>query len=95
MVVGLSEELAGHADARACWIQAGLAALNLPHYGRSILLRKARWDRMGHIVQRHGMSMKRLLWAMTASSMILASSLPARAYDSTAQQLSNAITAAA
>ena len=28
--------------------------------------------------------MKRLLWAVMASSMILASSLPARAYDSTA-----------
>ena len=36
MVVGLSEVLAGHADARACWVRAGLAALNVPQYGRSI-----------------------------------------------------------
>ena len=39
MVVGLSEVLAGHADACACWIRAGLAALNVPQYGRSIVLR--------------------------------------------------------
>ena len=36
MVVGLSEVLAGHADVCACWIRVGLAALNVPQYGRSI-----------------------------------------------------------
>ena len=37
MVVGLSEVLSGHEDVCPCWIRAGLAALNVPQYGRSIV----------------------------------------------------------
>ena len=48
MVVGLSEVLSGHADVCACWIRAGLAALNVPQYGRSIVFMVRKNGSAGH-----------------------------------------------
>ena len=73
MVVGLSEVLAGHADARACWVRAGLAALNVPQYERSIVLRH--WTCACDLPSSVEWSIRMAQLVMLASSATYSSSL--------------------